>query len=187
MTAPRPTGNQLLAATVAQCTMVAVLGAATFRLAPSFRQATQAARLAGIALIVVDMAACTTLDSTFMGSLASLGLAGQQPDGTPAVLINLSSHLHGLLQGLGVNRILKIYPAHSLPNGLGDLAQFVDNLQPIESLPQAPQDLAVLMYDAHETLTRVEPENMQRFQNVLTFLRQEAGLVAPSSPPPPNG
>ncbi|MDY0145199.1 MAG: STAS domain-containing protein [Kiritimatiellia bacterium] len=180
----RPTGNQILAATVDQCTMVAVLGAGNFRLAPSFRQATQAARLAGTALIVVDMAACTALDSTFMGSLAALGLAGKQPDGTPAVLINLSAHLHGLLQGLGVSRILKTYPAGSLPNGLGDLSQFVDNLQPVETLPQAPQDLAVLMYDAHETLTRVEPENVQRFQNVLTFLRQEAGLDAsPSSPP----
>jgi anti-sigma B factor antagonist len=111
MAFPRPAGSQILAATVDQCTMVAVTGAATFRLAPAFKQATQAARLAGSALIVVDMAGCTALDSTFMGTLAALGFAASKPDGTPVVLINLSANSAGLLKGLGVDRILKAYPA----------------------------------------------------------------------------
>ena len=29
------------------------------------------------------------------------------------------------------------------------------------------------MYDAHETLTRVEPDNLQRFKDVLAFLRED--------------
>lgn len=185
MTPPPSSGNQILAATVDHCTMVAVIGAATFRLAPAFRQATQAARLAGSHLIVVNMQACTALDSTFMGSLASLGLSGRQTGATPAVLINLSPHLAGLLQGLGVSRILKSYPSGGLPDGMGDLSRFVDNLHPVETVPQAPRDMAALMYDAHETLTRVEPENIQRFKDVLTFLRQEAGQ-GPASPAAPD-
>ncbi len=45
--------------------------------------------------------------------------------------------------------------------------------------------MAALMYDAHETLTRVDPENIQRFKDVLTFLRQEAGQ-GPASPAAPD-
>lgn len=173
MAYPRPAASQVFAATVDQCTMVAVVGAATFRLAPSFKQATQAARLAGSSLIVVDMAGCTTLDSTFMGTLASLGFAASKPDGTPAVLINLTPHAAELLKGLGVDRILKVYPAGALPPGVGDLSRFVDNLQPVEPTPRAPHEMAALMFDAHETLTRVEPENLQRFKDVLAFLRED--------------
>lgn len=68
---------------------------------------------------------------------------------------------------------------------MGDLSRFVDNLHPVETAPQAPRDMAALMYDAHETLTRVDPENIQRFKDVLTFLRQEAGQ-GPASPAAPD-
>jgi len=172
MDSARP-ANQILAATVDQCTLVAVIGAATFKIAPAFKQATQAARLADSRLIVVDMAACTSLDSTFMGTLATLGFAARAPDGTPAVLINVSAHAAGLLKGLGVNRILKYYSADTLPAGVGDLSRLVANLHPVEAVPHAPHEMAAFMFDAHETLTRVEPENLQRFKDVLDFLRKD--------------
>ena len=38
---------------------------------------------------------------------------------------------------------------------------------------QLERDLAALMYDAHETLTRVDPQNLQRFKDVLAFLRED--------------
>jgi len=167
-----PIGNQILAATADQCTLVVVRGMATFKLAPSFKQATQAARLAGSLLIVVDMAACTSMDSTFMGSIASLGLALKK-SGSPLILINLQPNAAALLRGLGVDRILQVYPVGALPNGIGDLAPLVQNLQPIASEPTTERELAALMYDAHETLTKVDPENLQRFKDVLAFLRED--------------
>ena len=45
----------------------------------------------------------------------------------------------------------------ALPAGLGDLAPLVQNLRPVETGPVAERDLAALMYDAHETLTRLDP------------------------------
>ncbi|NLG34345.1 MAG: STAS domain-containing protein [Lentisphaerae bacterium] len=173
MSASPTQSGQILAATVDNCTMVAVMGAGNFKLAPSFRQAVQAARLAGSAMIVVDMAGCTTLDSTFMGTLAALGFSAGKPDGTPAVLINLTPHAAGLLKGLGVDRLLKGYPMGSLPEGMGDLSALVASLKPVEAAPHEDRDMAALMYDAHETLTRVDPENLQRFKDVLTFLRKD--------------
>lgn len=169
----RPVGSQILAATADNCTLVAVIGVATFKLAPSFKQAAQAARLAGSILIVVDMAACTSMDSTFMGTLAALGFAANKEGAPGLVLINLSVAASALLKGLGMNRILKTYPAGALPDGMGNLSPLVASLRPVDSSPANARDMAALMYDAHETLTRVDPENLQRFKDVLAFLRED--------------
>ena len=173
MTLKPPSENQILAATVDNCTLVAVSGAGTFKLAPAFKQAAQAARLAGSALIVVDMAGCLSLDSTFMGAIASQGFASRKADSTGFVLINLGPSAAALLKGLGVDRILKVYPAGALPAGMGDLSQLTQNLRPVETAASGAHDMAALMYDAHETLTRVDPENLQRFKDVLAFLRED--------------
>jgi anti-sigma B factor antagonist len=173
MAPERPAGSQILAATMDNCTLVVVSGAATFKLAPAFKQATQAARLAGSVLLVVDMAACRSMDSTFMGTIASLGFALQKSESTRLVLINLGSGAAALLKGLGVDRILKVYPAGALPAGTGDLSRLAQNLRPVEAEPASARDMAALMYDSHETLTRVDPENLQRFKDVLTFLRED--------------
>ena len=172
MTGAAPTVHRVLAATADDCTLVVVEGAATFKLAPAFKQAVKAARLAGSPLIVADMAGCTSMDSPFMGAIAALGFAFQKTDARLA-LINLSPHADALLKGLGVDRVVRTYAAGALPAGLGDLAPLVQNLRPVETGPVAERDLAALMYDAHETLTRVDPQNLQRFKDVLAFLRED--------------
>ncbi|HRT04447.1 MAG TPA: STAS domain-containing protein [Kiritimatiellia bacterium] len=164
--------NQILAATADNCTLVAVSGAATFKLAPAFKQAVQAARLAGSALVVVDLTECRSLDSTFMGAIAGMTLALRKDDARLA-LINPSGHVAGLLRGLGLDRVLKTYVAAELPPGLGDLSRLVQNLRPVEAAPAGEHELAALMYDAHETLARVDPQNLQRFKDVLAFLRED--------------
>ncbi|MGD9611613.1 MAG: STAS domain-containing protein [Kiritimatiellia bacterium] len=172
MNAAAPTPNQVLAATADNCTLVAVDGAATFKLATAFKQAVQAARLAGSALVVVDLAGCRSMDSTFMGSIAGLAFALRKDD-VRLALINLSPHAAGLLKGLGLNRVLKTYAADELPPGLGDLSLLVQSLRPVAAEPTDSHELAALMYDAHETLARVDPQNLQRFKDVLAFLRED--------------
>ena len=164
--------NQILAATADNCTLVAVSGAATFKLAPAFKQAVQAARLAGSALVVVDLADCRSLDSTFMGAIAGMTLALRK-DGVRLALINPTAHVAGLLRGLGLDRVLKTYAAAELPPGLGDLSRLLQNLRPVETAPAGDHELAALMYDAHETLARVDPQNLQRFKDVLAYLRED--------------
>ena len=164
--------NQILAATADNCTLVAVSGAATFKLAPAFKQAVQAARLAGSALVVIDLAECRSLDSTFMGAIAGMTLALRK-DSVQLALINPAAHVAGLLRGLGLDRVLKTYAAAELPPGLGDLSRLLQNLRPVETAPTGDHELAALMYDAHETLARVDPQNLQRFKDVLAFLRED--------------
>ena len=185
MTAPvqaqQPAANRILAASVDGCTLVAVVGKATFRLAPAFKQATQAARLAGSEIIVVDMAQCISMDSTFMGGMASHGIALQKSRDARLAIINLTPYAMGLLKGLGLLRLLKAYPAGSLPEGLGGLDALVSSLQPVTAEELGGTELAAFMYDAHETLTRADPANVQKFKDVLAFLKQD--LAAPASAP----
>ena len=99
-------------------------------------------------------------------------VATEAADATRLVLINLLPSAAAMLRGLGVDRILKVYPAGGLPAGLGNLAALGRNLRPVETAA-SEHELAALMYDAHETLTRVDPENLQRFKDVLAFLRED--------------
>lgn len=179
--APQPTANRILAASVDGCTLVAVVGKATFRLASAFKQATQAARLAGSEMIVVDMAQCLSMDSTFMGGMASLGFALQKSRDARLAFINVTPSAMGLLKGLGLLRLLKAYPAGSLPEGMGVLDALVSSLQPVTAEELGGTELAAFMYDAHETLTRADPANVQKFKDVLAFLKQD---LAPSTSAP---
>ena len=172
MSRAAPHSPRILAATADNCTLIVVSGAATFKLAPAFKQALQAAKLAGSPLVVVDMADCVSMDSTFMGALATAGLAQRTSDCRLA-LLNPTPHARSLLRGLGVDRLLKSYSAAELPAGLADLSGLKQNLRPVEAAPVSQRDMAALMYDAHETLTRVDPENLQRFKDVLAFLRED--------------
>ena len=179
--AAQPVANHILAASVDGCTLVVVVGKATFRLAPAFKQATQAARLAGSEMIVVDMAQCLSMDSTFMGGMASLGFALQKSRDARLAFINVTPAAMGLLKGLGLLRLLKAYPVGSLPEGLGGLDALVSSLQPVTTDELGGTELAAFMYDAHETLTRADPANVQKFKDVLAFLKQD---LAPSASAP---
>lgn len=190
MTSPaatQPVANRVLAASVDGCTLVAVVGKATFRLAPAFKQATQAARLAGSEMIVVDMARCLSMDSTFMGGMASLGFALQKSRDARLAFINVTPSAMGLLKGLGLLRLLKAYPAGSLPEGMGCLDALVSSLQPVAADELGGTELAAFMYDAHETLTRADPANVRKFKDVLAFLKQDMAPAAsaPGAPASP--
>lgn len=177
-----PPSGKILAAVAEDCALVRVEGRGDFKLASSFRQATKTALSAAVPFLVVDMADCTTLDSTFMGAIAAVGLATRPPAPTRAVFLNLAPSTRALLKGLGVDRIVRIIAPDALPPGLGDLSGLAADLRPVESGPATQRETAAMMYDAHETLTRVHPDNLRKFKDVLAFLKAEA---APPSPPSP--
>lgn len=170
--------GQILAAIAEGCALIRVDGRGDFKLAPAFRQATQTA-LSAVPFLVIDMAACTTLDSTFMGAIASVGLATRKTPASHAVLINLSPSTHALLHGLGVDRIIRTLPPHALPENIGNLAGLAADLRPVDSAATTTRETAAMMYDAHETLTRVHPDNLRKFKDVLAFLKAEAEGTTP--------
>lgn len=169
---PPPSPSRILAAALDSSALVVVSGKGDFRLAPAFRQALQAVRLSGCTVVAVDMASCRSLDSTFMGAIASAAQAYRKP-GSPALhFLNLNDHVRHLLRGLGVDRLMSIAAPGDFPPGLSDLSPLTAALAPVEATTPAG-DLSAILYDTHETLARLSPENREKFRDVLACLARE--------------
>lgn len=163
-----PAPNRVLAATLDGATLVAVQGTGNFRLAPAFKQALAAAAAAGSATVLVDMADCTHVDSTFMGAIAAAALAARKagPGGAQLHFLDIRSNVAQLLKGLGILALMRV-----APGGTPGLAGLAENLAPVDAGPVSDRTMAALLYDAHETLAKMSPENQARFRDVLSFLR----------------
>ena len=167
-----PAPPRILAAALDTSALVVVSGKGDFRLAPAFRQALQAVRLSGCAVVAVDMAACRSLDSTFMGAIASAAQAYRKAGSPNLHFLNLNEHVLHLLRGLGVDRLMSIAAPGDFPPGLADLSALAAALAPVET--DTPSgDLSAILYDTHETLARLSPENREKFRDVLACLARE--------------
>jgi anti-sigma B factor antagonist len=114
---------------------------------------------------VIDFRDCVSMDSTFLGVLAGAGLQlrKKQPPGS-FVLTGLSPRNLELVRNLGLNRICTVDGNTSVEVGSG-----------AKALPQAggasEVDQARHVLAAHENLVDADETNRERFQDVLSFLR----------------
>jgi anti-sigma B factor antagonist len=118
---------------------------------------------------VVDLADCAMMDSTFMGTMASVALRLKELGHGHLHIVHCGDRSQQLLSGLGLDQIFDIY---------GDGARAPE----CEALEQATRDQsphsrkeeeAETMLEAHEALCEAAPENIFRFKDVLDFLRQD--------------
>ncbi|NCC50171.1 MAG: anti-sigma factor antagonist [Spartobacteria bacterium] len=122
--------------------------------------------------VVINMQACIGMDSTFMGVLA--GLASRcRAKGGEVQMINLSPHTRGLLSTLGLDQLIRAYMAESTPKDLSELfLREKTELDELAAQEADKQTMAETMLEAHETLVDVCPENLAKFKDVLTYLRE---------------
>lgn len=118
--------------------------------------------------IVIDFAACTGMDSTFLGILAGtvLQLRKLAPPGT-LTLSRLGARNLELVRNLGLHRILTIDADPS------DLSFDDPAVHSFEAPQLAAADASVILR-AHEALVEADGANRKRFQDVLTFLKSQA-------------
>jgi anti-anti-sigma factor len=119
---------------------------------------------------VVDFQNCSGMDSTFLGILAGLGirLMKEESRGT-VVLCRLGPRNLELIQNLGLQRILTVdteEQASELPEN-GDLEALAGEgrLSEIEN--------ARLVLQAHENLVEIDASNKTKFQDVISFLKNQ--------------
>jgi anti-sigma B factor antagonist len=148
--------------------VVRVQGRATHLEAPALRSLHQEMlRRDPATQYIVDLEQCVTMDSTFMGTLASMGISQREKTGNKLVVLNIGDHVLYLLNTLGLKFILDLrQPVHS-DHGLGDV-QFTPALAPQIS----PFERTVMMIEAHEKLVDVESQNEVKFEGVLKALRE---------------
>lgn len=119
---------------------------------------------------IFDLDQCATMDSTFMGLMASLALKERRIAGCKPIVVNMNAHVRQLLTNLGLKHILDMRegPAKetaAMPTGDGAFEQVkapeVDKVNRI-----------VMMIEAHEKLIDIQGDNEVQFKGVIQSLKE---------------
>jgi len=185
--------SKILVARSADRGFVRVVGRGSFQNSTCVKAFYQQLLKEGVHGFVVDLGACTYLDSTFLGILLGLGLKLREAGNGLLHILNASPRNLELLRNLGLDRLINIegstVPAGDvLPGGarggIGSLAngsgagvnmngvkedQFEEVPCPIPTKSEA----APTILEAHEALMAFDPRNVPKFKDVVEFLRED--------------
>jgi len=133
---------------------------------------------------VVDLADCTMMDSTFMGTMATVALRLKELGHGYLHVVHCSNRCQELLSGLRLEKIFDIRANGASPPEFGALEQ----APRIQSPGDRKREQLETMLEAHEALCEAAPENLPRFKDVLDFLKQDLHQAVPETlhlPPKP--
>jgi anti-sigma B factor antagonist len=125
---------------------------------------------------VVDLADCAMMDSTFMGTMASVALRLRELGRGHLHIVHCGDRSLQLLCGLGLDQIFDIHANGARPPECGAFEQ----TPTAQSPAQRKKEQTETMLAAHEALCEAAPENILRFKDVLDFLRQDLHHETPS-------
>ena len=150
--------NDLLISNRSGFYTVTVSGRANFEYAVPLRDlARSTAEFSGFRF---DMTKCTAMDSTFMGILTMLALKAKK-SGTSIEICNASPTLQRLLRDLGVAKLFTFSEAANSVSG-EDASAKRDMLTTAETVEEA-----------HRALADINPENAEKFKDVIEFTHQD--------------
>src|SRR5215475_5678200 len=126
---------------------------------------------------VVDLADCPMMDSTFMGTMATVALRLRELGQGHIHVVHCGSRCQELLSGLRLDQIFDVRANGASPPECGAL----ERPPRIQSPEDRKREQTQTMLEAHEALSEAAPENILRFKDVLEFLRQDLHQSAPET------
>jgi anti-sigma B factor antagonist len=124
--------------------------------------------------LILDLQACTGMDSTFMGIIANLAFKLKQAGAPQIHLVNLSEKSAQLVTTLGLQFLTVLHHAGQPPPEV--YARFLDvvcKAQELKKQAMTKREQGELMLEAHETLAGLNAENQEEFKDVIEFLRDD--------------
>lgn len=179
--------SKILVARSADLGFVKVVGRGSFQNSGCLKAFYQQLLKEGVSRFVVDLDACTYLDSTFLGILLGLGLKLKDAGNGLLHILNANPRNLELLRNLGLDRLINIVGSGEVGGAiLGNGANPVDNLNGVktEHLEEMPcpvptrAEAAPTILEAHENLMEFDPRNVPKFKDVVEFLREDLGQAA---------
>ena len=126
---------------------------------------------------VVDLANCPMMDSTFMGTMATVALRLRELGQGHLHVVHCGNRCQELLSGLRLDQIFDVRANGASPPECGAL-----ELPPRSQSPEDRKRKQMqTMLEAHEALGEAAPENVLRFKDVLDFLRQDLHQAMPET------
>ena len=126
---------------------------------------------------VVDLANCPMMDSTFMGTMATVALRLRDLGQGQVHVVHCGNRCQELLSGLRLDQIFDVRANGASPPECGELGR----PSRIEPPVDRKREQIETMLEAHEALSEAAPENMLRFKDVLDFLRQDLHQSVPET------
>ena len=124
-------------------------------------------------LVVLDMAACTGIDSTTLGIIASKTQEHFKRVGEHLTVINTPDKLSESLHEFGLGNYLQLFKRGACPDSILQRALSCDSTaEAIETQPMDVEERNEIMLEAHEKLAGLSESNRLQFEDVLTFLRK---------------
>ena len=154
-----------------------VLGKGSFQNSAGVKQFAMAMIQRGHREFVVDLAECTVMDSTFMGTLTGVALKLRGLGSGHLHVVHANERNSSLLRGLGLDQILDLADDASADGDSFDDTLAGSDQAPVGSASEDGSDprrqTAETMLAAHQALIDADPENLSRFKDVLDYLKQD--------------
>lgn len=144
----------------------------SFQNSPALKAFCDARIAAGENRIVVDLAACPGMDSTFMGTLAGMAARLSAIEGGGLMIAEPGGRNRRSLEDLGLDFLMEIDPPAAAWRGRVDaIRNALHPPQPSDALDRSQRSRHVL--EAHENLSSINDKNARAFAGVVTLLENE--------------
>ena len=147
---------------------IRVEGRGSFQSSPALKDFARKLMDDGRRKFVVDLKGCTAMDSTFMGTLASLAIRLRDLGGDLWV-VNRNERNSELLAGLGIDSLFSEQPLASMHSG--------ECPEPIHRAADKAATREVI-HEAHAACVAVNPQNAEKFKDVIEHLQASAARDA---------
>lgn len=144
-------------------------GKGSFANSPTVKSFGESRIRSGERKIVVDLEACTAMDSTFMGTLAGLANHIRKANSGLIEVARPGEKNLASLEELGLDFLLEVHPEN--PSWEPCIDEIRAKLAPAS---QTTGPSKQLILEAHQTLSDTNEKNAQTFCNVVTMLEKEA-------------
>ena len=116
--------------------------------------------------ITIDLKKCSWMDSTFMGTLATLGIHAKKAKIVVNIL-NANEKNIKLLKELGIYKLF-IYDSNA-PKSTCNAWENITSLLPLDN----NRNIAKTVLEAHETLMSVDKKNITKFKKVVELVKKD--------------
>jgi anti-anti-sigma regulatory factor len=152
-------------------------GKGSFRNSPLMKAYAEERIGAGEKHLVVDLDACTGMDSTFMGTLAGMASKLSAVDGGGLQIASADERNRRSLEDLGLDFLMEIDPPAAIWQS--KLSTIRSELKPIGTATD-PRASGLHVLEAHRKLSALNEKNEQAFSTVVSMLEKETGNDAKS-------
>ena len=148
--------------------LVRINGPGNMKICPTLQDFAKRMIVEGFRKFIVDLTECSTMDSTFMGTLVEMASLAP-PMAESLMIINAQPHCEGLLEGLGLDNVLRIKSGRTELPGV--------ELQPLPEYAATQTERTRLIRKAHENLVDIDERNEEQFGPFLRQLVKEMGKM----------